>query len=198
MQKSAWRQAPGILFCIQTSEFCIQFMEIRELNANDVSAAMDDLTALLCDAVASGASVGFLPPLNREESRAYWQTVLPSLQDKSRVLLAAFVDGALVGAVQLGLEGRANGSHRAEVMKLLVHTSHRRKGIGRALMLALEDRARQLGRTTLVLDTRAGDPSQTLYESLGYTLLGVIPQYARSANGQLHGTAFMYRLLSDS
>lgn len=159
---------------------------------------MDDFAALLCDAVASGASVGFLPPLSQEESRAYWQTVQSSLQDKSRVVLAAFVDGTLAGAVQLGLEGRANGSHRAEVMKLLVHTSQRRKGIGRALMLALEDRARHLGRTTLVLDTRSGDPSQTLYASMGYTLLGVIPQYARSANGELHGTAFMYRLLSDS
>lgn len=170
-------------------------MQINVLDPEQAGAVMDDLTALLMDAVNNGASVGFLPPLGREESRAYWQSVIPSLQDKTRLLLAAQVDGVVVGVVQLGLEGRANGNHRAEVMKLLVHTAHRKHGIGRALMTALEDHARRIGRTTLVLDTRAGDPSQRLYESLGYALAGVIPQYARSADGNLHSTAFLYKIL---
>lgn len=170
-------------------------MEIDVLTPEQASAAMDELTALLIDAVESGASVGFLPPLSRVESRAYWQTVIPSLQDKSRLLLAARVDDVVAGVVQLGLEGRANGSHRAEVMKLLVHTAYRKRGIGRALMNTLEDHARRMGRTTLVLDTRAGDPSQRLYESLGYTLAGVIPRYTHSADGSLHATAFLYKIL---
>ncbi len=61
-------------------------------------------------------------------------------------------------------------------------------------MLAIEERARRLGRTTLVLDTRRGDPSEALYASVGYTLAGVIPRYARSANGALDPSAFYYRL----
>ena len=50
-------------------------------------------------------------------------------------------------------------------------------------------------RTTLVLDTREGDPSERLYRSLDYTCIGVIPQYCISANGSLDGSAFYYKLI---
>ena len=91
---------------------------------------------------------------------------------------------------------RANGLHRAEVSKLLVARSARRQGLGRRLMLALEMVAQRLGRTTIVLDTRQGDPSEALYAGLGYHLVGAIPAYARSADGSLHATAFYYKLLA--
>jgi acetyltransferase len=78
----------------------------------------------------------------------------------------------------------------------MVHRRARRQGIARALMLALEDHARRLGRTTLILDTRQGDPSEALYRAVGWTFVGLIPCYARSATGCLDGTAIYYKLLS--
>ena len=78
----------------------------------------------------------------------------------------------------------------------MVHSACRRRGLGRALMLAAEDDARRLGRTTLVLDTRQGDPSERLYRALGWERGGVIPRYARSADGKLDASAFYYRLLT--
>ena len=62
-------------------------------------------------------------------------------------------------------------------------------------MNAIEAEAKQAGRTTLVLDTREGDPSEQLYSKLGYLRAGIIPEYARSTNGSLHTTVFMYKLL---
>jgi ribosomal protein S18 acetylase RimI-like enzyme len=99
--------------------------------------------------------------------------------------------------VQLGLEDRANGKHRAEVMKLMVHRSARGKGTGRALMEHIGNVARQRGRSLLVLDTRtgSGDAAERLYYNLGYEKAGIIPRYARSASGDLHDTVFMYRQL---
>ena len=64
-------------------------------------------------------------------------------------------------------------------------------------MLAVEEHARRLGRTTLVLDTRQGDPSERLYASVGYRLAGAIPAYAKSADGALDPSAFYYRLLTE-
>jgi hypothetical protein len=64
-------------------------------------------------------------------------------------------------------------------------------------MLAAEEEARGLGRTTLLLDTREGDPSEALYRSLGWEVAGVIPKYARSSNGELDSTVFYYKLLED-
>jgi ribosomal protein S18 acetylase RimI-like enzyme len=172
---------------------------ITALTAQESEAALPELLAVLDDAVAGGASVGFLPPLDPDEGRAYWRAVSTAIGEGSRVLLVARVAGGpIVGTVQLDLATRANGLHRAEVSKLLVARSARRQGLGRRLMLALEGAAQRLGRTTIVLDTRQGDPSEALYAGLGYHLVGAIPAYARSADGSLHPTAFYYKLLDEA
>lgn len=159
-------------------------------------AAEPALSALLRDAVESGASLGFLPPLAPATAARYWRGVAADVEAGSRVLLAVrATGGVIVGSAQLELAMRENGRHRAEVAKVMVLGAARRQGIGRALMLAAEDHARRLGRSTLVLDTRAGDPSEHLYASVGWQRAGEIPRYARSAGGALHATAFYYKLL---
>jgi len=175
-------------------------MTIETLAAEGVARNRAALVALLVDAVDSGASIGFLPPLDESEAEAYWDGVAEAVREGSRLVMVARTDGdpgvaAVAGSVQLDLAGRPNGRHRAEVVRLMVHRAARRQGLGRALMLAVERRARELGRTTLVLDTREGDPSEDLYRSLGWTLAGTIPRYARSASGTLDATAIYYRLL---
>jgi acetyltransferase len=169
---------------------------IEQVTADQARAVLPDLAQLLQDSVESGASVGFLPPLAEDDARVYWAGAIEEVAQGSRLLLVARQDGVAVGTVQLALETRQNALHRAEVQKLLVHTRARRQGIGQALMAAAEDAARRAGRTLLVLDTRAGDPSELLYLKHGYTRVGGIPQYARSANGELHETAIFYRLLA--
>ncbi len=169
---------------------------IASLGAHAVRARESELIDILVDCVEGGASVGFLPPLAPAEAAGYWHSVADALREGSRVLLVAAAPGApAVGTVQLDLSMRANGLHRAEVVRLLVHRRARRGGIGRALMIAIEAEARRRRRTTLVLDTREGDPSERLYESLGWERAGVIPRYARSATGALDGSTFYYKLL---
>lgn len=149
------------------------------------------LAEILVGVVSSGASVGFLPPLSREEAFAYWQGV----HAPETVLLLAERDGEIVGTGQLDLAMRPNGRHRAEICKVLVHPAAQGQGIGKALMLALEDEARALGRTLLHLDTREGDHSNRLYQSVGYTASGTIPGWAIDSDGTLKGTTFYYKVL---
>ncbi len=169
---------------------------IEPFDAAAVARYRPALVVLLQDVVDGGASVGFLPPLSAEEAAAYWESVAAAIKsDGRRLWIARDAAGGIVGTVQLDLERRANGNHRAEVTKLMVLTSARRRGVGRMLMEAAEAEARRLGRTTLVLDTRQGDPSEVLYRGMGWQPAGVIPRYARSADGTLHATAFYYKLL---
>ena len=103
----------------------------------------------------------------------------------------------IVGTVQLELEMPPNQKHRAAVAKLLVHPTARRRGIARALMLALEDVARSEGRTLLTLDTVSGSGAELLYRSLDFIEAGVIPRYARGAlTPELEGTTIMYKELT--
>jgi acetyltransferase len=169
---------------------------IASLDAAGVRVRMRELAEILIDCVDDGASVGFLPPLAQSDALAYWGSVADAIADGSRVVLVAAAPGtAADGTIQLDLALRPNARHRAEVMRLLVHRRARRHGLGRALMQAVEAEARRRERTTLVLDTREGDPSEVLYRSLGWQRAGVIPRYARSANGALDGSAFYYKLL---
>lgn len=153
---------------------------------------LDELTDLLVAVVEQGASVGFLPPLDPSEARAYWQK---AIQADNVVFLVARRDAAIVGTVQLEYSTKENGRHRAEVNKLLVHPDAQRMGIGRKLMTELEAIAAENGWTTLHLDTREGDISNNVYQSLGWIQAGIIPRWAESANGSLDGTVFYYKLL---
>ena len=168
-------------------------LRIHEAGLAEIDARTEELAVLLIDAVDSGASIGFLAPLGADEAIRYWTSVSESL---TRMTFLAESGRKIVGTVQLDLCDRANGSHRAEVMKLLVHRSARRQGIGRALMAAAEDAARNQGRTLLVLDTRRGDASEAFYRALGYREAGVIPGYARSSTGELHDTILFYKELT--
>jgi ribosomal protein S18 acetylase RimI-like enzyme len=82
------------------------------------------------------------------------------------------------------------------VKKLLVHPDARRDGIARGLMLALEEQARNVGRTLLTLDT-ASEAAEKLYLSLGYVRVGIIPRYSvRPDSRELEPTTVMYKELN--
>ena len=74
----------------------------------------------------------------------------------------------------LGMGGIApNTSSQAEVLHIRVHPATRRRGIGRMLMTALEERAGELGFAELHLDTASNQPEAiAFYRGLGYTEIG--------------------------
>jgi len=168
---------------------------ITILSQTEAISALNELSHLLVDSVDNGASVGFHRPLAEEEAAAYWRDVCADVGRGQVLLFAVYADNKLAGTAQLQPSPKANGRNRAEVAKVLVHSSFRRRGIGRALMDALEEEARRLGRTTLVLDTRLGDAGESLYAQCGYTKAGVIPAYVIDENGAPDATVFYYKLL---
>jgi ribosomal protein S18 acetylase RimI-like enzyme len=83
--------------------------------------------------------------------------------------LVVEMDGHLVGMGGI----RPSGRRRAEVLRVRVHPATRRRGVGRALMAALEQRAGQLGMVELHLDTATNQPeAMAFYRSLGYREVG--------------------------
>ena len=112
---------------------------------------------------------------------------------RQRIVLAAFLDGELVGTVQVVDAGPPNQPHRADVAKLLVHRSARRRGIARLLMERAEREARAEGKTLLVLDTVTGDDAERLYGRLGWTRVGVIPNYALYPDGRSCDTTVFWK-----
>lgn len=155
---------------------------VEALDAAAAASAERRLAEILIACVGAGASVSFLPPLSIDRARAFWKKISADVAHGTRILLAAWQDGVLVGTAQLDLGTPENQPHRAELVKLLVDPVARRAGIGRALMARAEQAARGVGRSLITLDTRAGDFAEPLYRSLGYTEAGRIPGYALNAD----------------
>jgi GNAT superfamily N-acetyltransferase len=163
-----------------------------------VDAEVDMLAEVLHAVVHAGAGVSFFTPFSIDEARAFWvDKVLPQVHAGSRRVLIARDGDRTVGTVQLDLEMPPNQQHRAAVAKLLVHPAARRRGVARALMIALEEIARTERRSLLTLDTVSGSNAELLYTSLDYITVGIIPRFARGAlTPELEGTTIMYKELT--
>jgi GNAT superfamily N-acetyltransferase len=168
-------------------------IEIRRLDASEARAHLDGLAAVLADCVEGGASVGYLTPFSHEEARRVYEAYAAEVERGSRLLLAAFIDGAVVGTVQIVFAPHPNQPHRADIARMLVHRSARRRGIGQRLMERAEQEAHAEGKTLLVLDTVTGDDAERLYVRLGWMRVGVIPDYALYPDGRPCDTTVFWK-----
>jgi GNAT superfamily N-acetyltransferase len=168
-------------------------IEIRRLDASEARAELDGLAAVLADCVNGGASVGYMTPFSHDDARRVYETYAEEVDQGRRLLLAAFLDGEVVGTVQVVYAPHPNQPHRADIARMLVHRSARRQGIGQQLMERAEREARTEGKTVLVLDTVTGDDAERLYERLGWTRVGVIPDYALYPDGRPCSTTVFWK-----
>ena len=170
-------------------------VDVRRLEGDELHASLDGLAAVLADCVAGGASVSYMAPFSHDDARAAFAAWADDVRGQRRLILAAFLEGEVVGTVQVVHAAPPNQPHRADIAKLLVRRSARRRGIAQVLMEAAEREARSEGKTLLVLDTVTGDDAERLYERLGWTRVGVIPDYALYPDGRPCDTTVFYKAI---
>lgn len=173
-------------------------IHVEPLSATAFEAAQDDLVQLLRACVHGGASIGFLAPLSEAAAREYWSALAPQVEAAQRTVLVAREGqgGRIVGSGQLAFESRPNGRHRAEVCKVIVLPTHRRRGIAARLVAELERHARDRQIRLLFLDTSEGPGGAVaFYETLGYTYAGGIPGYALDPDGRPAKNAIFFKAL---
>ena len=170
-------------------------IEVRRLDGPELRTQLNALADVLADCVAGGASVSYLAPFSQEDARAAFAGMVAEAEAGRRLILGAFTGDRLVGTVQVILALPPNQPHRAEIAKLLVHSSARRRGVAEQLMWAAEADARAEGKTLLVLDAVTGDDAARLYERLGWTTVGVIPNYALYPDGRPCDTTVFWKAI---
>ena len=170
-------------------------VEIRRLEPAEVYLHLDALAAVLADCVAGGASIGYMAPFSTAQARAAFEGFATEVEQGRRLLVAAFADGRVVGAVQVVLALPPNQPHRGEITKLLVRRSARRRGIAERLMEHAESVARAEGKTLLVLDAVSDGDAARLYARLGWTKVGSVPNFALFPDGRFCDTTYFYKAL---
>ena len=147
---------------------------------------------MLVDCVEGGASVSFMLPFDRADAKKFFDKVIASVARNETVLVAAKLDGRIVGTVQVGLDMPPNQPHRGDIKKLLVHRAARKLGLGGALMRRAEAEAKARGRSLLVLDT-ADAAAERLYVRAGWQRVGAVPDYAMWPQGGFCDTVFFWK-----
>ncbi|AGZ42292.1 GNAT family N-acetyltransferase [Actinoplanes friuliensis] len=170
-------------------------MTITRLDAEGFAAAVPVLADLLVDAVAGGASVGFLEGFDRDAAIVWWRDRAAAVAGGSLVVWTAAGPSGVCGTISLAYAEKPNARHRAEIVKLAVHREARGRGLGRQLLAAAERAAADSGRTLLLLDTETASAAERLYESAGWTRYGIVPDYAAGPDGVLADCSFYYKNL---
>jgi ribosomal protein S18 acetylase RimI-like enzyme len=170
-------------------------IEIKPLS--DAPRIREMLSEILVEVVANGGSVSFMHPLPLDMANAFWEKSLSAAARGERIILGAFEGENLIGTVTLLLDCPPNQPHRAEIAKMMTRISHRGRGVATALMHAAERLAIERARTLLVLDTATDGGAAALYERLGFTLTGEIPDYALKPHGGLSGTLIYWKRLGE-
>jgi GNAT superfamily N-acetyltransferase len=166
---------------------------VEALDADEFADALSDLGELLADAVDSGSAVNFLRGLTPADAEAWWAARASAVAAGAFLPIVARIDDRIVGVAVLVPTGKQNSPHRAEVVKVLVQRSARRRGIAAALMRGIEDLARARGLWLLILDTTTGSDADRLYRRLGWTPFGEVPNHALTADGVLSDTTYFYK-----
>ena len=101
------------------------------LDGDAVTAALPELCDILAAVVANNASVGFMWPVDHAVITRYWQGVAAAVSRAAKYIVVAYdAENPIVGTAQIEQASSANGAHRAEVMKVLVHPRMQRQGFG--------------------------------------------------------------------
>ncbi|WP_055587128.1 GNAT family N-acetyltransferase [Streptacidiphilus griseoplanus] len=168
---------------------------VTRLSPEAFRDSLTELAHLLAEVVAEGSSLGFRAPFDPHAAEAWWRTRQPAVDDGSLAVWTARGPAGVTGTVSLALEGKPNGRHRAEVLKLMVHRAARGQGLARRLLATAEEAAARAGATLLLLDTETGSAADRLYPAAGWTRYGVVPDYAADPSGALRDCSFYYKQL---
>jgi GNAT superfamily N-acetyltransferase len=173
----------------------VEGMIIRRLDPVADVALLPGLARILANCVAAGASIGFMAGFTVHEALDWWQARFAAIKQGDVIALVALDAGQPLGTVSLVPAAMPNQPHRADVAKMMVAPGAQQRGIGAALLIAVEALAQDLHRTTLVLDTISGSAAARLYERAGWQKVGDIPAYALMPDGAMAPTTFYCKRL---
>ncbi|MEU3554641.1 GNAT family N-acetyltransferase [Streptomyces fragilis] len=161
-------------------------MEIREATGDDWAGIWPFFRRI----VAAGETYPYPPALGEQEARGWW--VLPA---PDRTVVAVADDGRIVGSAKMNCNASraGNAAHMASA-SFMVDPDHHGRGVGRALCAYVIAWARGSGFRAIQFNAvvETNTRAVRLYESLGFRVVGTVPEAFRHPVHGLVGVHVMH------
>ncbi|GAB3590969.1 hypothetical protein GCM10027446_07450 [Angustibacter peucedani] len=155
------------------------------------AAVRAEVVALLRQAVAEGAALGWVDPPPADEVEQLLADVRAGLTSGAAGVAVEVVEGQVVGFGYWRRYARPTHAPQADLERVVVSAAHRGQGLGRRLVTALVAQAAAAGVETLTLDVRGDNHGAiTLYEQLGFRRYGHLPDFVAVGDAR-HDKVFM-------
>src|SRR6188472_3275209 len=143
-------------------------MLIREATAEDWPAIWPFFHTI----VAAGETFTYPVDLSQETGQDFWLYPAPN-----RTVVAVDDDGTVLGTAKMNRNQMGNGSHVASA-SYMVDPARSGQGVGRALCRYSVDWARAEGYRAVQFNAvvETNTHAVKLYESLGFTVVGTVPE----------------------
>ena len=162
-------------------------MLIREATATDWPAIWPFLHRI----VSSGDTFTYPADLDEKSAHDGWLLSAPD-----RTVVAVNEDGIVLGTAKMNVNHMGNADHIASA-SYMVDPDHSGKGVGRALCEYTLEWARDTGYRGIQFNAVVSTNTRAvgLYESLGFEVLGTLPEGFRHPEHGYVGLHIMYRAL---
>ncbi|GGL73208.1 N-acetyltransferase [Streptomyces fumigatiscleroticus] len=148
-------------------------------------ALRDGILDLWADVTNAGGSVGFVPPVTRDDIRPELvKHMVAMAEGRTRLLVGHDEAGRVAATAFLTLNTHRLMRHWLWLYTVMVHPRHQGRGYGRDLLDAAADAARTVdGIEAIRLTCRGGLGLERFYASCGYKEVGRVPGAIRVAPG---------------
>lgn len=149
------------------------------------------IRAITNDVIANTNAIYEETPATAEETAAWFA----GKRAKGLPVLVALDEAGVAGFASYGEFNPKSGYRQTVEHSLHVAPDRRGRGLGKALLSAIEDRAREAGVRTLIgLIDSGNEPSRRLHEAAGYRLCGELPEIGRKFGRWLSVCYYVKRL----
>ncbi|WP_052864846.1 GNAT family N-acetyltransferase [Streptomyces niger] len=155
----------------------------------------DGVCALWADVSNAGGAVGFVPPVTREDIRPELVKHLAAMAEgRARLIVGQDASSTPLATAFVYANTHRLMRHWLWVYSVMVHPSLQGQGVGRELMAAVEDAARDTeGIRGLRLTCRGGTGADRFYGSCGYKEVGRVPDAIKVADDDYRDDITMWR-----
>jgi L-amino acid N-acyltransferase YncA len=163
-------------------------MEIRDATEADWPAIWPFFHRI----VAAGETYAYDQTLTEEQGRAIWMQ--PSSAAKSRTVVTVDADGTVLGSANMYPNRPGPGAHVASA-SFMVDAASSGKGVGRALCQDMIEWARAEGFRSIQFNAvvETNESAVRLWQSLGFEIIGTVPEAFRHPTHGYVGLHVMYR-----